>query len=124
FLFRIVSDPLYPHTYIYIKSTYIYPHFLLLLLTPTLPPPSSTLFPYTTLFRSVLLAIEPHTPTKLFVANPVAIARPAQTIVKRTDRKSTRLNCSHVSNSYAAFCLKKKKVTYMPMYHPITPRTQ
>src|SRR5256885_5564702 len=71
-------------------------------------PPRSTLFPYTTLFRSKKLT-EPITDT-LFIApiqrrfprhlTPALIAR---------DRKSTRLNSSHLVISYAVFCLKKKK---------------
>src|SRR6266702_5675670 len=60
-------------------------------------PPRSTLFPYTTLFRSGRRRFPP------FLA---AIAPPCRT---RPDRKSTRLNSSHVAISYAVFCLKKKK---------------
>src|SRR5215813_14592682 len=60
-------------------------------------PPRSTLFPYTTLFRSP----------------PPDSARPGTRATCRTstggDRKSTRLNSSHVRISYAVFCLKKKK---------------
>src|SRR5438105_10421563 len=68
-------------------------------------PPRSTLFPYTTLFRSgrnVGLADRNHRPDRLL---PIARAR------KRAgaDRKSTRLNSSHEWISYAVFCLKKKK---------------
>src|SRR6266481_9302975 len=63
-------------------------------------PPRSTLFPYTTLFRSVVGLI----PTS--ASNPWG-ARMSPT----TDRKSTRLNSSHSSISYAVFCLKKKKNT-------------
>src|SRR5258708_18709637 len=67
-------------------------------------PPRSTLFPYTTLFRSngVLLA----------QAHPfvdVGVHQRAQ--VEQADRKSTRLNSSHQIISYAVFCLKKKKKT-------------
>src|SRR5438067_12109077 len=66
-------------------------------------PPRSTLFPYTTLFRSG----EVH-------ALQAAVPRSAQTTYRfdpaeDLDRKSTRLNSSHVSISYAVFCLKKKK---------------
>src|SRR5690349_24545086 len=69
-------------------------------------PPRSTLFPYTTLFRSC--------PASLDRERPPA-ARPARTVRERChapqslDRKSTRLNSSHVEISYAVFCLKKKK---------------
>src|SRR5690349_24185070 len=65
-------------------------------------PPRSTLFPYTTLFRSdVLLVLSEGQPRKRQRQAP-AIHRP------RPDRKSTRLNSSHVEISYAVFCLKKK----------------
>src|ERR1039458_6964053 len=62
-------------------------------------PPRSTLFPYTTLFRSLRprLGVEP------FDAVPV----PFTCALVRRDRKSTRLNSSHLGISYAVFCLKK-----------------
>src|SRR6476620_10276857 len=61
-------------------------------------PPRSTLFPYTTLFRSCRPAVRPWSGSRQRRAY-----RPAQ------DRKSTRLNSSHANISYAVFCLKKKK---------------
>src|SRR5689334_24768813 len=66
-------------------------------------PPRSTLFPYTTLFRSEQLgdAEVEH------LQQIAAVAPPRQEQVGR-DRKSTRLNSSHSSISYAVFCLKKK----------------
>src|SRR5438477_11355669 len=64
-------------------------------------PPRSTLFPYTTLFRSPRARASP---TALAVAPPRPPARRLP-----PDRKSTRLNSSHMSISYAVFCLKKKK---------------
>src|SRR2546430_9793574 len=64
-------------------------------------PPRSTLFPYTTLFRSIRLPGE--TARKLFAEIPIG------TVVAVQDRKSTRLNSSHSQISYAVFCLKKKK---------------
>src|SRR2546429_8320575 len=66
-------------------------------------PPRSTLFPYTTLFRS---------PGQRAVAVEVG-AHPTRIVVRaeRADRKSTRLNSSHGYISYAVFCLKKKKKT-------------
>src|SRR3989442_8963758 len=68
-------------------------------------PPRSTLFPYTTLFRSVRFAIEME--KEKLIDWKTAIRRvPAGS---RSDRKSTRLNSSHVRISYAVFCLKKKK---------------
>src|SRR6266496_3775839 len=62
-------------------------------------PPRSTLFPYTTLFRSGLLGPRGARPPR----------RPARRQSAKPDRKSTRLNSSHVEISYAVFCLKKKK---------------
>src|SRR6202040_4262785 len=62
-------------------------------------PPRSTLFPYTTLFRSNYTEqVESHNP-----------ALTASGLAVWGDRKSTRLNSSHMSISYAVFCLKKKK---------------
>src|SRR3712207_8060498 len=97
-------------------------------------PPRSTLFPYTTLFRSPshralsALAIVGGSPaglevwrtvpmsTPLAATTAVAERRPvwvedvsAQPPTDREDRKSTRLNSSHANISYAVFCLKKKK---------------
>src|SRR6202165_2029326 len=63
-------------------------------------PPRSTLFPYTTLFRSYN--------TSSGFERPYSITEAAATILF-TDRKSTRLNSSHPTISYAVFCLKKKK---------------
>src|SRR5947209_16196608 len=89
-------------------------------------PPKSTLFPYTTLFRS--LGERPRDSTR---ARPVSKRRTAQrsvfrpdsdlsqhrlsgssfadVVIGQKDRKSTRLNSSHANISYAVFCLKKKK---------------
>src|SRR2546430_11372073 len=91
------------------------------------PPPRSTLFPYTTLFRSpldayglMLSAIAD--PNPVMVLLPKALLRlrgdrriPGEpdddNLLKEIDRKSTRLNSSHSQISYAVFCLKKKKKT-------------
>src|SRR5690242_21355907 len=74
-------------------------------------PPRSTLFPYTTLFRSHGLAHALERPHR--VRDQRAIVHRADEWVERNvlhqDRKSTRLNSSHMSISYAVFCLKKKK---------------
>src|SRR5258705_1237530 len=75
-------------------------------------PPRSTLFPYTTLFRSLdgnvgLLACE-NTMANTKV-NKADIAGGDVGLVHLRDRKSTRLNSSHLGISYAVFCLKKKK---------------
>src|SRR5690348_17892833 len=77
-------------------------------------PPRSTLFPYTTLFRSTQppTAPEPSAPPASLadqVQQYLASRRPAPTVTQAPDRKSTRLNSSHPSISYAVFCLKKKK---------------
>src|SRR5437660_8109746 len=71
-------------------------------------PPRSTLFPYTTLFRSELLR-RPLLPARPFRPQPRWQARQAADRLRPLDRKSTRLNSSHVAISYAVFCLKKKK---------------
>src|SRR2546422_1473757 len=65
-------------------------------------PPRSTLFPYTTLFRSLLLQLRPR-------AGDLPQAGPRDGLGAARDRKSTRLNSSHGYISYAVFCLKKKK---------------
>src|SRR2546430_6388280 len=74
-------------------------------------PPRSTLFPYTTLFRSG--AAESGGEVVARVARRVGqrpdLAVGAPRRLARTDRKSTRLNSSHSQISYAVFCLKKKK---------------
>src|SRR3712207_7576217 len=85
-------------------------------------PPRSTLFPYTTLFRSQLLELawgsEAYSPerVKVHVANlrrkltdAGAPVDAIETVRGFGDRKSTRLNSSHANISYAVFCLKKKK---------------
>src|SRR5437867_8045566 len=72
-------------------------------------PPRSTLFPYTTLFRS-LRAVRRGRPNRL--AGGTHPGPP------RVDRKSTRLNSSHRTISYAVFCLKKKKT--VTIHRPIT----
>src|SRR2546426_4857055 len=81
-------------------------------------PPRSTLFPYTTLFRSCVetwseLACTPslYPFTHAFQTNP------------RGDRKSTRLNSSHLVISYAVFCLKKKKKRQLD-FHTDQPHRQ
>src|SRR5438045_4859185 len=85
------------------------------------PPPRPTLFPYTTLFRSignvrghvilrggievVLAARDRRRHALVFRAQ----GPPGLVVIGRRDRKSTRLNSSHLGISYAVFCLKKKK---------------
>src|SRR2546429_2272355 len=70
-------------------------------------PPRSTLFPYTTLFRSYVSS-KPRAPATSMVRR-ILTARIISRRCLRTDRKSTRLNSSHGYISYAVFCLKKKK---------------
>src|SRR3712207_8583974 len=80
-------------------------------------PPRSTLFPYTTLFRSQGAArrgrVAGHREVRRHAARaePVRLLRPAvrDGAAADRDRKSTRLNSSHANISYAVFCLKKKK---------------
>src|SRR5690349_22080101 len=67
-------------------------------------PPRSTLFPYTTLFRSDGISGTSPKGLEGVETYPALLAELA-----RRDRKSTRLNSSHVEISYAVFCLKKKK---------------
>src|SRR2546430_7962526 len=79
-------------------------------------PPRSTLFPYTTLFRSALY--ESWTsPAAVVLVVPIALvgvllAQMSRGYDNNLDRKSTRLNSSHSQISYAVFCLKKKNKIY------------
>src|SRR5207253_10602474 len=105
-------------------------HLLLLFFfLSLLRPPSSTLFPYTTLFRSLSASgARRRGPGVFFLTLPLTNPRQHLTCLTRhsprptewawiqpeagetqADRKSTRLNSSHVAISYAVFCLKKKK---------------
>src|SRR5438874_3963947 len=70
-------------------------------------PPRSTLFPYTTLFRSFLLSGPMRRQTILLM---LVILLLGIVFSREPDRKSTRLNSSHVEISYAVFCLKKKNL--------------
>src|SRR3712207_7453035 len=94
-------------------------------------PPRSTLFPYTTLFRSAVLEVaRQRSPAvqrilqrlaqRRFAGQPAPLLqhpgvqgieqRLALRLARRADRKSTRLNSSHANISYAVFCLKKKNL--------------
>src|SRR3712207_8837251 len=94
-------------------------------------PPRSTLFPYTTLFRSsfhelklcpvpaqgqtlMATSLSPlprsQIPTFPFALQPLEEQQGRQELADARDRKSTRLNSSHANISYAVFCLKKKKL--------------
>src|SRR5437773_6946020 len=94
-------------------------------------PPRSTLFPYTTLFRSLERrarrcatdqpGIGPAERVAAAADGDSRRARPrahARSSVMQADRKSTRLNSSHITISYAVFCLKKKKNQAYNTLHP------
>src|SRR3712207_8959448 len=91
-------------------------------------PPRSTLFPYTTLFRSGAHLEVAHEPLDEFALGPPAAQAPSgerpQDGERTRDRKSTRLNSSHANISYAVFCLKKKNrsTRYSPSTTPSSPR--
>src|SRR5690606_40951640 len=99
------------------------------------PRPTSTLFPYTTLFRSGLVAAivfhafngirvvlvdfwskgTRHQKTMMWIVIGLTVVLMAAFLPRHLDRKSTRLNSSHVKISYAVFCLKKKKTHDTPI---------
>src|SRR5437899_6388126 len=81
------------------------PQLLFFLSTPR--PPRSTLFPYTTLFRSELGRRQGL--VEWFLASRNAVKGFRRAVFSGLDRKSTRLNSSHLGISYAVFCVKKKK---------------
>src|SRR5438067_3016214 len=87
--------------FIFLVSKHVFSFFFLMIRRP----PRSTLFPYTTLFRSQ--GVERHVARRTHRLEDLHVA---EVEAVRTDRKSTRLNSSHVSISYAVFCLKKKKM--------------
>src|SRR5690349_23077196 len=75
--------------------------------------PKNTLFPYTTLFRSGQAGEAPDLAREMSLIGVAQIERelgPDRARVRSGDRKSTRLNSSHVEISYAVFCLKKKNI--------------
>src|SRR3989454_6350059 len=71
-------------------------------------PPRSTLFPYTTLFRSLRVLLRPRPDHRVDLVDELHAIAPVG-VARIVDRKSTRLNSSHLVISYAVFCLKKKK---------------
>src|SRR5690606_40764579 len=117
------------------RSSSVSPHHLLFSFFVLRPPPLSTLFPYTTLFRSKLIHRSQYTQGSASAVPRAAVLTAAQTCRRRVrpvyrartttisprfqrDRKSTRLNSSHVKISYAVFCLKKKKIRRTSRRHP------
>src|SRR5258708_8942707 len=89
-------------------------------------PPRSTLFPYTTLFRSALGAEVIRTPDADGMQGAIKKAREISAGIpcsftalqfENPDRKSTRLNSSHQIISYAVFCLKQKNINIIATYH-------
>src|SRR5438309_6374345 len=111
---------------IYIFSSFFSFSFFFLMIRR---PPRSTLFPYTTLFRSTA---GPEEVTALFSnaldaaymgPNPAINAYTKSSALEK-DRKSTRLNSSHSSISYAVFCLKKKKKKKTKLQYKKTQYTQ
>src|SRR2546430_12226906 len=86
-------------------------------------PPRSTLFPYTTLFRSGVA--QAHPGVLLLQQSLLQLIRGDQPVAEQkfaelvADRKSTRLNSSHSQISYAVFCLKKKKIQPPPDAHHV-----
>src|SRR2546429_961301 len=87
-------------------------------------PPRSTLFPYTTLFRSSRLSPVIGAEGTMALRFEVAERGGDQVVTAKKDRKSTRLNSSHGYISYAVFCLKKKNIKkniqMAPSYDSIT----
>src|SRR5256885_9428187 len=88
-------------------------------------PPRSTLFPYTTLFRSVLTGYAAQTRSPLLTGGQTNLGAGLNyknSWLEFLDRKSTRLNSSHLVISYAVFCLKKKKtLSSATAFHIILP---
>src|SRR2546428_4397676 len=85
-------------------------------------PPRSTLFPYTTLFRSLPGRFgDRNNSESPWHESDSDIRQDAFPRHERRDRKSTRLNSSHDQISYAVFCLKKKKNTKPPIQKPAAP---
>src|SRR3712207_7548063 len=96
-------------------------------------PPRSTLFPYTTLFRSAVAVTvtccPPKAPPSGATGYPTALVWPlflfldVRSVTFRTlreDRKSTRLNSSHANISYAVFCLKKKNNIHYSLHSDLS----
>src|SRR5206468_7882518 len=100
---RVISST---HVYTITLDRLVYTFSSLFFFLMLRPPPRSTLFPYTTLFRSSVLVWKKASAETRRLSSPICSSRAA---TPRIDRKSTRLNSSHDQISYAVFCLKKKK---------------
>src|SRR2546430_8666122 len=94
---------LYVHISAFVYLSNLVPYFFFFFFLMIRRPPRSTLFPYTTLFRSTRARFG-RGQRRLYV--PLLV----RSIECYRDRKSTRLNSSHSQISYAVFCLKKKKI--------------
>src|SRR5438034_5584974 len=101
-----------------LNQSFFYPCFFFLMLRR---PPRSTLFPYTTLFRSRADPAQRSAGRERSL--PLASRGRQLRARHRVDRKSTRLNSSHTVISYAVFCLKKKKKKKTQNTTTITPQT-
>src|SRR3712207_8008075 len=98
-------------------------------------PPRSTLFPYTTLFRSMqfdrgyvsaymandMEKMEANMENPYILITDKKISNIQEILPLLEDRKSTRLNSSHANISYAVFCLKKKNILRSPVLPPFSP---
>src|SRR3712207_8931666 len=108
-------------TYIYVIALFSLFFFLMIR-----RPPRSTLFPYTTLFRSLIPSVFNRSgfgpPRGLTRASTWPWVDHSASGLEQ-DRKSTRLNSSHANISYAVFCLKKKKTIIMDVCHDKTGNT-
>src|SRR2546426_3796811 len=87
-------------------------------------PPRSTLFPYTTLFRSLCLDLCGVRLQQAGGLQRVGCQHRVQVALAALDRKSTRLNSSHLVISYAVFCLKKKKIMKPEYLHSMIRASQ
>src|SRR3712207_9318178 len=98
---------------VFIRYTKVYTFIFFFFFLMIRRPPRSTLFPYTTLFRSKLSDnLKKHKIQAHIEERPSHFkvkTKPSSNVFYDKDRKSTRLNSSHANISYAVFCLKKKK---------------